>query len=98
MRIAPFLGECELNPCKHPVPVVWVKPFGHRFKGRNTQRRIKPPDAVSLLRKIEDLRFVGGRRTAVTEPLCFGQMGFAAAQLVFGLLGFIDVDQDAVPT
>jgi|RhiMetdeSRZDD1v2_1073273.scaffolds.fasta_scaffold1529647_2 hypothetical protein len=39
----------------------------------------------------------GAKGTYVAQPLRFGQICFAPAQPVFGLLGFIDVDRQAVP-
>ena len=33
----------------------------------------------------------------VAQPLCLEQIGFAASQLLFGLLAFVDVRQEVVP-
>src|SRR6267154_2887615 len=33
----------------------------------------------------------------MAQPLCFRQMGFAAAELVFGLFPFVDVNRQAIP-
>src|SRR5258706_14178495 len=67
----------------------------HGFAARNTLRRIKPPDAVNLLRPIENRRLVVGRHTAVTKPLCFGEVLLAAPQRQLRALALGDVAADA---
>src|SRR5580704_15431683 len=96
-RVASFFAQCALNFCVQPVAVVRVDALGHGFATRNTLSLIKPPDAVSLLRPIEDRRLVVGRHTDVSQPLCFAQIGLTAAQPIFGLLAFLDINSQAIP-
>ena len=50
---------------------------------------------------VRPVKFAGGGRPAetacVTQALGFRQIGLTAAQPVFGLLAFIDVNSQAVP-
>src|SRR5277367_3695750 len=78
-RVVSSLANRALNLCEQSVSVVRVDPLVHSFAARHTLRRIKPPDAVSLLGPVENRRLVVGRHTAVTQPLCFGQTSFAEA-------------------
>jgi hypothetical protein len=96
-RVASLFAQCALNLCVQPVPVVRVDALEHGFATRNALRRIKPPDAVNLLRPIEDRGLVEGRHTDVSQPLCFRQIGLTAAQPIFGLLAFLDVNRQAIP-
>jgi hypothetical protein len=54
-------------------------PVPERFVARYALQRIKPPDAVSLPRPLENRRLVVDCGTGVAQPLCFRQIGFAAA-------------------
>ncbi len=56
-----------------------MDPLPHRFAARNALQRIKPKDAGSLLGQIKNFRLVVDRGTGVAQPLCFRQIGFAAA-------------------
>ena len=79
VRKASLFAHCVLDVFVHPVSVVWMDPLPHRFAARNALQRIKPKDAVSLLGPIKNFRLVVGRGTSVAQPLCFRQIGFAAA-------------------
>ena len=79
VRKAPLFAHAVLDVFVHPVSVVWVDPLPKRFAARNALRRIKPKDAGSLLGPIKNFRLVIGRGTGVAQPLCFRQIGFAAA-------------------
>jgi hypothetical protein len=72
---------------------------GRDFAIREALDRIKPPDSVTLLRPIKKLpcNWAVGVGAGVAYPLCFRQIGFAAAKPVFSLLGVIDVNSDAIP-
>src|SRR6202030_3119725 len=94
---ASLFAHSVLDVFVHPVSVVWMDPAPHRFAARKALQRIKPPDAGSLLGPIKNFRLVVGRGTGVAYPLCFRQIGFAAAKPVFGLLGSIDVKRQAIP-
>src|SRR5882757_563521 len=74
-----------------------MHPSLYSFTAREAVARIKPKNSISLIRPKENLCVVVGCGTGVAQPLRFGQIGFAAAQPVFGLLGFIDVDRQATP-
>jgi hypothetical protein len=56
-----------------------MDPSPHGFAGRQNQQRIESPDSVVFFRPVEGRCRVEGPRSGVTEPLCFGQIGFAAA-------------------
>src|SRR5260370_6109501 len=76
-----------------------MNPLEHACAVGEALRQIKPPDSVALLRPIENLPRSGvyAPGTSVAQPLCFRQIGFAAAKPVFSLLGVIDVNSDAIP-
>src|SRR6266436_3486827 len=74
-----------------------MDPLPHRLAARNALQRIKPEHARSFLGKIEHSSLVEGRGTGVAYLLGFRQIGFATAQLVLGLLAFIDVNGETVP-
>src|ERR1700722_3470660 len=79
VRKAYLFAHSALDVYVHPVHVVWMDPLPYRFAARNALQRIKPEDAESLLGPIKNFRLVIGRGTGVAEPLCFRQIGFAAA-------------------
>src|SRR5262249_43087946 len=97
-RVVSFLAQRLLGLVEHPVSVVWMDPLQHNCAVREALRRIKPPNSVTLLRPIENFprSRVCGPGTGAAQPLCFGQISFAAAQPVFGLLGFIDVNRQPI--
>src|SRR5258708_31264002 len=74
-----------------------MDPLPHRFSAWKAPQRIKPKQAESLVRKIEDFRRIVGHGSGMGEPLCFRQIGFAAAQPLFDLLAFVDVNRQTVP-
>src|SRR5260370_3532025 len=74
-----------------------MNPLPHRLPARKPLQRIKPEQAKSLIRKIEDFRRVVGRGSGMGQPLCFRQIGFAAAKPLFDLLAFIDINRHTVP-
>src|SRR5271165_1108576 len=76
-RTASLLAPCELVLFAGSVSVVRVNPSPHRFAARNSLQRIKPPDAVSLLRPIKNRRLIVDRGTGVAQLLCFGQISLA---------------------
>src|SRR5271154_5638942 len=96
-RTVSLFAQCVVDLLVVPVSVVGVDPLQHRFPARKALRRIKPPDAESLLRPIENCRLAIDRGTGAAQPLCFRQMGFAAAQSVFSVLAFMDVNGQAIP-
>ena len=79
VRKAPLFAYSALDIFVHPVHVVGMDPLPHRFAARNALQRIKPEDTESLLGPIKNFRLVIGRGTGVAQPLCFRQIGFAAA-------------------
>src|SRR6266851_6602749 len=74
--------------------------LGRDFAIRKVLDRIKAPDSVTLLRPIKKLpgNWVEGVGAGVAHPLCFRQIGFVATKPVFNLLGFIDVNSQAIPS
>ena len=64
-----FLVHCAPNLCVQPVAVARVDPLEHYIAARKTLRRVKSPDAVSLLRRIENCRPVVYHCTGVIS-LC----------------------------
>ena len=96
LEAAPF-AQCALDLFVHRVYIVWMNPLPHRFSAWVALQRIKPEQAKSLVRKIEDFRRVVGRGSGTGQPLCFRQIGFAAAQPLFDLLAFIDINRQTVP-
>src|ERR1700693_942787 len=79
VREASLFAHSALDVFVYPVYVVWMDPLPHRFAARNALQRIKPPGAGSLLGPIKNFRLVVDRGTSVAQPLCFRQIGFAAA-------------------
>src|SRR6476620_836885 len=79
VRKTSLFAHSALDVVVHPVQVVWMNPLPNRFAAWNALQRIKPPNAGSLFRPIKNFRLVVGRGTGVAEPLCFRQIGFAAA-------------------
>src|SRR4051794_25560558 len=69
----------------------------HSFPARKTVARIKSENSIGLIRPIQNCCVIVGYRTGVTQRLRFGQIGFATAEQVRGLLALIDVDRHAVP-
>src|SRR6266852_876197 len=74
-----------------------MNPLPHRLSAWKPLQRIKPEQAKSLIRKIEDFRLVVDRGSGMGQPLCFRQIGFAAAQPLFDLLAFVDINRQTVP-
>src|ERR1700756_2013956 len=89
--------RCLVNSLAHSREVVGVNALQHPFQGRS-DARVVFENAKGFVRPV---KVAGGRRPAetacVTQMLCFRQIGFAAAQPLFGLLGFIDVNSQAIP-
>src|ERR1700741_1414712 len=96
-RVISSLAHRALNFCAQPLPVVGMDSLEHGFATWNPLRRVKSPDAVRLLRSIENRRLAVGRHAAVTQPLCFRQVGLAAASRLFYLLPSTDVNTLAIP-
>ena len=79
-RVVSFLAHCLLDPFPYPVSIVWVDPLPHSIAARKALQRIKPPDAVVFLRIIDRRQCpIGDPGAGVAQPLCFRQIGFAAA-------------------
>ena len=60
-----------------------MDPLPHQIAGRQALQRIKPINAVTFLRPINNRPFTRrftAQRAGVAQPLCFRQIGFAAAQ------------------
>ena len=55
LEASPFV-QCALDISVDRVDIVWMDPSPHGFAVRETLDRIKPPDAVTLLRPIENFR------------------------------------------
>src|SRR5208283_2207821 len=64
----------------YSIAIVWMDPLPDSFAVRETQQRIKPPDSVALLRPIEEPCRVKDRGAGVAQPLCFGEISFAASE------------------
>src|SRR4029077_4090556 len=80
-RVVSFLAYCLLNPFPYLASIVWVDPLPHSIAARKALQRIKPPDAVVFLRIIDSRQCpIGDPGASVAEPLCFRQIGLAAAQ------------------
>jgi hypothetical protein len=54
-RVGSFLVQRLFSLVEHPASVAWMDPSAHGFAVRETLRRIKPPNSVTLLRPIENL-------------------------------------------
>src|ERR1700751_1142306 len=76
---ASLFAHCALDGLVRPAEVVWMNPLPHRFAAWNTLKWIKPKHAMSLFGQIQNFRLIVGRRTDVVQPLCFREIGFAAA-------------------
>src|SRR4029077_16049469 len=81
----------------YPVYVVRMDPLPHRFAARNALQRIKPKNACGIFGPIRNFRLGVDRGTEMGEPLCFRQIGFAAAYPIFSLPAFINIDRKAEP-
>src|SRR5260370_42018016 len=74
-----LLAQCLLDFFPQPFSIVWVNAFPHIVSAWKALQRIKPPDAVTLVRPIKETpRYsVQNARTGVAYPLCLRQPGFA---------------------
>src|ERR1700730_3012145 len=72
-----------------------MDPLPHSFTAGRTLQRIKPHNSVGFFRPIESRRFVEGPSAGVAQPLCFGQISFAASECLFCPLSLGDVPPHA---
>ena len=80
-RVVSFLAYCLLDPFPYLASIVWVDPLPHSIAARKALQRINPPDAVVFLRIIDSRQCpIGDPGASVAQPLCFRQIGLAAAQ------------------
>src|SRR5271163_1258205 len=103
-RTVSLFAQCVLGLLAVSISVVGMDPLQHRFPARKALQRIKAPDAEGLLRPIKNCRLAIDRGAGAAQPLCFRQMGFAAAQgfLVvakrhFGSFAVLYVRENLVP-
>src|SRR5258708_7833258 len=92
-----LLAQGLLDFFPQPFSIVWVNALPHSVSAWKALQRIKPEQAKSLVRKIEDFLLVVDRGSGMGQPLCFRQIGFAAAQPLFDLLAFVDINRQTVP-
>ena len=78
-----FLTHGLVGLCIDPVAIVWVYPLQHGFLAREALQRIKSPDSVAFLRPIDRPAGVEDQGAGVAQPLCFGQISFAASECLF---------------
>src|SRR5438445_10972016 len=64
----------------HPFSVIGMDRLQRSFAARQPVTRIKPENSISLIRPIENRCVIEDRSAGVTQPLCFRQIGFAAAK------------------
>src|SRR5258708_20649635 len=50
-----FLAQCVLNFPPYPFSIVWVNAFPHIVSAWKALHPIKPPDAVTLVRPIQQI-------------------------------------------
>src|SRR5229473_959269 len=89
-----FLAECLLDFSPHPFSIVRVNTSPHIFSIWMALLRIKPPDAVTLVRPIQITPPcpIQNPSAGVDQTLCLCKPGFAAAQRLTGLLALRDID------
>src|SRR5258707_2696261 len=92
-----FLAQCVLNFPPYPFSIVWVNAFPHIVSAWKALQRIKPPDAVTLVRPIQETPRcpVQNPSTGVAYPLCLCEPGFATAQRILRALAVCHVDRRA---
>jgi hypothetical protein len=79
-RVVSFLAYRLLDPFPYLASIVWVDPLPHSIAARKALQRINPPDAVVFLRIIDSRQGpIGDPGASVAQPLCFRQIGLAAA-------------------
>src|SRR5258708_9676415 len=74
-----FLAQCVLNFSPYPFSIVWVNAFPHIVSAWKALQRIKPPDAVTLVRPIQKMPPrcpVQNPRTDLASPLRLYEPGF----------------------
>src|ERR1700722_9128781 len=86
-----LLAQCLLDFSPQPFSIVRVNASPHIISAWKAQQRIKPPDSVTLVRPVQITQRCPAHdpSTGVGKPLCLCKPGFATAQPLFGLLGFI---------
>ena len=95
--------ECEISLLMqrllglyiYSLAIIWMDPLQHSFPVREALQRIKSPDLVTFLRPVDRPCRVEGQGAGVAQPLCFGQIGFAASECLFGPLSLGDVPSHA---
>src|ERR1700757_3763882 len=90
-----LFAQCILDFFPQPFLILWVNASPHIVSAWKALQRIKPPDAVTLVRPIQKLPrcVVQNPSTGVAQPLCLCEPGFATAQCVLGALAFCHVDR-----
>jgi hypothetical protein len=92
-----FSARCLVKNPTHHRDVVGVNALQRPFD-RRLDARVVFENPKGFVRPVD---FAGGGRPAetarVTQALGFGEIGLTAAQPVFGLLAFIDVNRQAIP-
>src|SRR5208282_6584773 len=92
-HVLSFLAQRLQDLCAHPVAIVWMDPLPRRFTVGETLQRIKTPDSVAFLRPIENSSCrVIDRGARVAQPLCFGQISFAASERLLRALPLRQVE------
>src|SRR3974390_807468 len=79
-RILSLLLQCLPHLFAHPVAIVWMDTLEDSFGIRKTLRWLKVPDSVAFLRPVEIPARVKDRGAGMAQPLCFGQISFAASE------------------
>ena len=79
----------------YPVAIVWMNPLQHSFEVGEAMPRIETPDSITFFRPVDRPCLAKDNGAGVAQPLCFGQIRFAAPERVFGALAFRDVARQA---
>src|SRR5262252_3167708 len=79
----------------YPVAIVWMNPLQHSFEVGEAMPRIETPDSITFFRPVDRPPLAKNNGAGVAQPLCFGQIRFAAPERVFGALAFRDVARQA---
>ena len=83
--VVSFLARGLRQSLSHSVAIVRMNPLQHSFTVGGTLQRVKTQNSVGFLREVDRPCGVKDRGAGMAQPLCFGQIGFAASECLFAL-------------